>query len=72
MTCWPWSATRVPDAVAWLDEHRPRWIVGTPDQARVMVAHLRRRERKRIMLQDLLPRDHGMIELAARELIGRA
>jgi len=23
------------------------------------------------MLQDMLPRDHGMIELAARELIGR-
>jgi hypothetical protein len=26
---------------------------------------------ERIMLQDLLPRDHAMIELAARELIGR-
>jgi hypothetical protein len=27
---------------------------------------------ERIMLQDLLPRDHAMIELAARELIGRS
>ena len=26
---------------------------------------------ERIMLQDMLPRDHGMIELAARELIGK-
>jgi hypothetical protein len=26
---------------------------------------------QRIMLQDMLPRDHGMIELAARELFGR-
>jgi F420-dependent oxidoreductase-like protein len=60
------------DAVAWLDEHRPRWIVGTPDQARVMVAHFAAAGAERIMLQDLLPRDHGMIELAARELIGRA
>jgi hypothetical protein len=25
----------------------------------------------RIMLQDMLPRDHAMIELVARELIGR-
>jgi F420-dependent oxidoreductase-like protein len=59
------------DAVAWLDEHRPRWIVGTPDQARAMAARFAATGVDRIMLQDLLPRDLGMIELAAHELIGR-
>ena len=59
------------DPQAWLDEHRPRWIVGTPDQARAMVARFAATGADRIMLQDMLPRDHAMIELAARELIGR-
>ncbi|MFI5258218.1 MAG: TIGR03560 family F420-dependent LLM class oxidoreductase [Candidatus Limnocylindrales bacterium] len=59
------------DARAWLEERRPRWIVGTPDQARAMVARFAAAGVERIMLQDLLPRDHAMIELAARELIGR-
>jgi hypothetical protein len=27
---------------------------------------------QRLMFQDLLPRDHAMIELIAREIIGRA
>ena len=59
------------DAAAWLEEHRSRWIVGTPDQARAMVARFAAAGVERIMLQDLLPRDHAMIELAARELIGQ-
>ena len=59
------------DAAAWLDEHRPRWIVGTPDQARAMAARFAATGAERIMLQDMLPRDHAMIELIARELIGR-
>ena len=59
------------DASAWLDEHRPRWIVGLPDQARAMAARFAATGVDRIMLQDLLPRDHAMIELIARELIGR-
>ena len=59
------------DAAAWLDEHRSRWIMGTPDQARAMVARFAAAGAERIMLQDLLPRDHAMIELAARELVDR-
>jgi F420-dependent oxidoreductase-like protein len=59
------------NAEAWLEERRPRWIVGRPDQARAMVARFAAAGVERIMLQDLLPRDHAMIELAARELIGR-
>jgi F420-dependent oxidoreductase-like protein len=59
------------DASAWLDEHRPRWIVGTPDQARTMAARFAATGAERIMLQDMLPRDHAMIELIAHELIGK-
>ncbi|MGD0019910.1 MAG: TIGR03560 family F420-dependent LLM class oxidoreductase [Candidatus Limnocylindrales bacterium] len=59
------------DPSAWLEEHRPRWIVGTPDQARAMAARFAATGADRIMLQTMLPRDHAMIELIARELIGR-
>ena len=59
------------DAVGWLAERRPRWVAGTPEQARAVVARFAASGIERMMLQDLLPRDHAMIELAARELIGR-
>ena len=59
------------DAAAWLEARRTRWVAGTPDQARAMVADFAAAGAQRIMLQDMLPRDHGMIELAARELFGR-
>jgi F420-dependent oxidoreductase-like protein len=59
------------DPAAWLEARRPRWVVGTPDQARSMVAAFAAAGVQRIMLQDLLPRDHGMIELAAKELLDR-
>jgi F420-dependent oxidoreductase-like protein len=59
------------DAAGWLEVRRPRWIAGTPDQAREMVARFEAAGIERIMLQDMLPRDHAMIELAAHELIGR-
>ena len=60
------------DAASWLEVRRPRWIAGTPDEARAMVERFAAAGVERIMLQDMLPRDHAMIELAARELIGRA
>jgi F420-dependent oxidoreductase-like protein len=59
------------DPAAWLAERRPRWIAGTPQQARAMVGRFAEAGVQRIMLQDLLPRDRAMIELAAAELIGR-
>ena len=59
------------DAASWLDEHRHRWIIGTPDEARAMAARFAAAGADRIMLQDMLPRDHAMIELIAKELIGR-
>jgi len=59
------------DAKSWLEARRPRWIAGTPDQAREMASRFAAAGIERLMLQDMLPRDRAMIELAARELIGR-
>jgi len=50
------------DADAWLAERRPRWIVGTHDEALEQVARYEAIGAQRIMLQDLLPRDLGMVE----------
>ena len=60
------------NAAAWLEARRERWIAGTPTEARAMVARFEAAGAQRIMLQDMLPRDYGMIELAAHELIGRS
>jgi F420-dependent oxidoreductase-like protein len=59
------------DAGGWFEARRPRWIAGTPDEARAMVARFAGAGAQRIMLQDLLPRDAAMIELTAAELLGR-
>jgi F420-dependent oxidoreductase-like protein len=59
------------DPAEWLERHRPRWIMGTPDAARAMAARYVAAGAQRMMLQDFLPRDHAMIELAAKELLGR-
>lgn len=58
---------RDPDgAEGWLAERRPRWIVGTHEQALEQVARYEAAGAERIMLQDLLPRDLDMV----RELGG--
>jgi F420-dependent oxidoreductase-like protein len=59
------------DPVAWLALRRPRWVCGTPEQAREQVARYAEAGVERMMLQDFMPWDHAMIELAAAELIGR-
>jgi alkanesulfonate monooxygenase SsuD/methylene tetrahydromethanopterin reductase-like flavin-dependent oxidoreductase (luciferase family) len=63
----------IPDGEAdgWLAGRRSRWIVGTPDQARAMVGRFAAAGVERIMLQDFLPWDHGMIEVLGHELIGK-
>ncbi len=60
------------DPAAWLEQRKDSWIAGTPDQARASVARFAAAGVQRLMLQDLIPRDHAMIELAARELLGRS
>jgi alkanesulfonate monooxygenase len=59
------------DAREYLDKRRGRWIMGTPDQARAMVQRFADAGIERVMLQDLLPRDGAMIDLLAKELIGK-
>jgi alkanesulfonate monooxygenase len=52
----------------WFDAREPRWILGTPDQARAMVERFAAAGTQRIMLQDFLPRDLEMIDLMAEAL----
>jgi alkanesulfonate monooxygenase SsuD/methylene tetrahydromethanopterin reductase-like flavin-dependent oxidoreductase (luciferase family) len=59
------------DARAYLDQRRSRWIIGTPDEARAMVRRYAEAGIERIMLQDMLPRDGDMIDLMAKELVGK-
>jgi alkanesulfonate monooxygenase SsuD/methylene tetrahydromethanopterin reductase-like flavin-dependent oxidoreductase (luciferase family) len=59
------------DARGYLEQRRGRWIMGTPDQARAMVQRFADAGIERIMLQDFLPRDGDMIDLLAKELVGK-
>jgi alkanesulfonate monooxygenase SsuD/methylene tetrahydromethanopterin reductase-like flavin-dependent oxidoreductase (luciferase family) len=52
----------------WFDAREPRWVLGTPDQARVMVKRFADAGAERIMLQDFLPRDLEMVDLMAEAL----
>jgi F420-dependent oxidoreductase-like protein len=52
----------------WIDAREPRWILGTPDQARAMVQRFADAGAERIMLQDFTPRDLEMIDLMAEAL----
>jgi F420-dependent oxidoreductase-like protein len=58
-------------AAEWLGARKTRWVIGTPEEAREMVRAFAAAGAERLMLQDLLPRDHAMIEQAAAELLGR-
>jgi F420-dependent oxidoreductase-like protein len=49
------------DPDAWLEQRRPRWVMGTPDQAHERVRALERQGTQRVMLQDMLPRDLDMV-----------
>jgi F420-dependent oxidoreductase-like protein len=52
----------------WIDAREPRWVLGTPDQGKAMVARFAEAGAERIMLQDFLPRDLEMIDLMAEAL----
>ena len=56
----------------WFEERRPRWIFGTPDQARAMVARFAAAGAgaERLVLQDMLPWDLEMVDLLGEVLIG--
>ncbi len=53
---------------AWFATRKPRWVLGTPDQARAMVERFAAAGAERIMLQDFIPRDLAMIDLMAEAL----
>lgn len=55
---------------AWLAERRPRWIMGTPDEARARVEALASVGLERVMLQDFLPRDLDHVRLIGRIFAG--
>ena len=56
------------DSEEWLDARRPRWIYGTPDEARATLRRFAEAGVQRLMLQDFLARDLEMIDLAAEVL----
>jgi alkanesulfonate monooxygenase SsuD/methylene tetrahydromethanopterin reductase-like flavin-dependent oxidoreductase (luciferase family) len=54
---------------AWLAERRPRWIIGTPDEARQSLQVYADAGAERIMLQDFLPRDLEHVALMGDVLV---
>lgn len=55
----------------WLAERELRWIVGTPDRAREIVSGYAAIGTERIMLQDFLPWDLDMVDVAGEALVGQ-
>lgn len=53
---------------AWFATRRPRWVHGTPEAARQVVRRFAAAGAQRLVLQDFLPRDLAMIDLAAEVL----
>jgi len=56
------------DADAWFAARQPRWVLGTPDEARAVVRRFADAGVQRLMLQDFIPRDLEMVDLAAEVL----
>ena len=54
---------------AWLETRRPKWIVGTPDEARAMAGRFAAAGAERLVLQDFLPWDLEMIDLLGEVLV---
>ena len=58
------------ESETWMAARKPRWLYGTPDQAREVVKRFEAAGVQRLMLQDFLARDLEMIDLAGEALIG--
>jgi alkanesulfonate monooxygenase len=56
---------------AWFETRRPRWVYGTPDEARAMAARYEAAGCERLILQDFLPWDLAHVDLLGEVLIGR-
>ncbi len=55
--------------MAWFEERRPRWIFGTPDEARAMAGRFEAAGVERLVLQDFLPWDLEMVDLLGEVLL---
>jgi alkanesulfonate monooxygenase SsuD/methylene tetrahydromethanopterin reductase-like flavin-dependent oxidoreductase (luciferase family) len=53
----------------WFQARTERWVIGTPDDAKAMVARYAEAGAERIMLQDFVPRDLEMIDLLGEVLL---
>ena len=56
-------------AAAYLASRRSRWIIGTPEQALEAIEVFAAAGVRRLMLQDLLPRDLAMVRLIGERLL---
>ena len=54
---------------AWFETRRPRWVLGTPDEARAMAGRFEAVGVQRLVLQDFLPWDLEMVDLLGEVLI---
>ncbi len=64
------AAFGMPDeGTAWFEARRPRWIYGTPDEARAMAARFEAAGCERIILQDFLPWDLDHVDLLGEVLV---
>lgn len=57
------------EGAAWFEARRPRWIYGTPDEARATVERYAAAGVERLMLQDFLPWDLDMVDLLGEVLV---
>ena len=60
----------VADGADWLAQRRPRWIAGTPDEARAVVGRFAAAGAERLVLQDFLPWDLDLVDLLGETLLG--
>ena len=58
------------ESETWMAARKPRWVYGTPDEAREVVKRFETAGVQRLMLQDFIARDLAMIDLAGETLIG--
>lgn len=60
------------DADGWIARRRPTYLMGMSDQVLVQIRAYEQAGLQRIMLQDWLPRDLGMVSLLARDVLPNA
>jgi F420-dependent oxidoreductase-like protein len=58
------------ESETWMAARKPRWVYGTPDEARDVVKRFEAAGVQRLMLQDFIARDLELIDLAGEALIG--